>query len=395
VEVSREEANRARGIILYSCKAQRLKKGKTMEGMFMEWIITVMGFNPLKGIGCGYYRLKPLKKSFLMMEEVDKMVPTRNHHGEGKIQITFGMVEDRNRRKKETMLDKVLEIIDFTRIERMLTKMYSGQGRPPIPPLMLFKALLLEWWYGLSDVQVVREIHDRRSFERFVGEQVRQYHLDDTTLVKFRERLRCSGMMKRVWKEVERALLNQGLKVTQGTIVDSTLVKGACRPESKCKDGGAVDEDLGYTARKGQAVDGYKVHVGMEAGDGMIHGMELSRIEEHDHQHFKSLIPCGTKQVYAGKAYASQEHERYLAEKGIQSRVLFKGYRNRELTAGQREKNRKWSRIRSRIEAKMNDLKRWCSMGQMRYYGLERNRISIMVCGLASNLKRATVLTMS
>jgi len=309
------------------------------------------------------------------------------------MQITFGMMEDQNRRKKETMLDKVLEIIDFTQIEKLLSKMYSGQGRPPIPPVMLFKALLLESWYNLSDVQVVQEIHDRRSFERFVGEGVRKYHLDDTTLVKFRERLRCSGMMKRVWKQVERALEAQGLKVTQGTIVDSTLVKGACRPESKRKDGGAVDEDLGYTARKGQAVDGYKVHVGMEADDWMIHGMQLSRIEEHDHQHFKSLIACGTQQVYADKAYASQEHERYLAEKGIESRVLFKGYRNRKITARQRAKNRKWSRVRSRIESKMSDLKRWCSMNRMRYYGLERNQIWIMVCGLASNLKRATVLT--
>ena len=59
--------------------------------------------------------------------------------------------------------------------------MYRGNtGRLPIPPLILFKALLLESWYGLSDVGVVREIHDRRSFERFVGEDVRKYHLDDS-----------------------------------------------------------------------------------------------------------------------------------------------------------------------------------------------------------------------
>ncbi|MBF0291829.1 MAG: hypothetical protein HQK86_06685 [Nitrospinae bacterium] len=46
------------------------------------------------------------------------------------------------------MLDDAVNVIEFTRIEKLLLKMYKGGGRPPIPPLMLFKALLLESWYG-------------------------------------------------------------------------------------------------------------------------------------------------------------------------------------------------------------------------------------------------------
>jgi IS5 family transposase len=78
---------------------------------------------------------------------------------------------------------------------------------------MLFKALLFEAWYGLSEAQVVQEIHDRRSFERFVGPDIRAYHLDDTTLVKFRGRLRDSGIIDRVWSEVDKALARRGLVV--------------------------------------------------------------------------------------------------------------------------------------------------------------------------------------
>ena len=73
------------------------------------------------------------------------------------MQMTFGMYEDENRRKKATMLDKVGDVIDFSKLENLLLKMYRGHtGRPPIPPLMLFKALLLESWYGLSDVELFR-----------------------------------------------------------------------------------------------------------------------------------------------------------------------------------------------------------------------------------------------
>jgi len=121
------------------------------------------------------------------------------------MQPMFGMLEDHARRKKESMLDEIGKVMDFRRIEKLLLKMYNGGGRPPIPPVMLFKALLPESWYGLSDVQVVEEIHDRRGFERFISEGVRRYHLDDTTLVKFRNRLRDSGVMDRVWKEVDNA----------------------------------------------------------------------------------------------------------------------------------------------------------------------------------------------
>ena len=58
------------------------------------------------------------------------------------MQFTFGMLEDEERRKKATMLDEVSQIVDFRRIEKLLLKIYKHGDRPPIPPLMLFKALL-------------------------------------------------------------------------------------------------------------------------------------------------------------------------------------------------------------------------------------------------------------
>jgi len=308
------------------------------------------------------------------------------------MQPTFGMLEDQARRKKTSMLDEIGTVIDFRRIEKLLLKMYKGGGRPPIPPVMLFKALLLESWYGLSDVQVVEEIHDRRSFERFIGEGVRRYHLDDTTLVKFRNRLRDSGVMDRVWKEVDNALSRRGKKIKQGVIIDSTLVESACRPASKRKDGDPVDPDAGYVKRKGRAIGGYKTHISTDDKTDIIRRMELVPIYEHDQNRFEELIPDDASRVYADKGYSSELHDYYLLEHGITNRVLHKASRNRPLKAWQLAQNRRWSKVRGRVEAKMADLKRWCSMNRMRYYGMERNRIWMLVCGLACNLKRAVNL---
>lgn len=308
------------------------------------------------------------------------------------MQISFGMYEDQNRRQKKTMLEEVDKVLDFPRIENLLQRMYVGPGqagRPPIPPLMLFKALLLESWYSLSDVEVVQEIHDRRSFERFVGMGIRKYHVDDTTLVKFRNRLNEAKVMKKVWKVVQDSLNRKGLMVKQGAIVDSTLVKGACKPESRRQDGTPVDKDVHYTSRNGKAVDGMKVHVGLDEKSGLIRKLDLGVIEESDHKRFKDMVPRGVKRAYADKAYWSKEHREYLKRRGIRNCILKRAKRGRELTWAEQKRNKVFSRVRTRIEATMSALKRWCSMDRMRYYGMARNKLWVLICGIAANGKRA------
>jgi hypothetical protein len=79
----------------------------------------------------------------------------------GIMQFIFGMLEDRDRRQKDSFLDRVNKIIDFTEIEKLLKTIYNNEvGRNSIPPLFLFKTLLMESWYSLSDFEVVEEIHD-------------------------------------------------------------------------------------------------------------------------------------------------------------------------------------------------------------------------------------------
>jgi IS5 family transposase len=309
------------------------------------------------------------------------------------MQMTFGTYEDQNRRKKETVLDTINELIDFRKIEQLLHTMYSSTplGKPEIPPLILFKALLLESWYKLSDGDVVEEIHDRRSFERFVGEHVRNYYLDDTTLVVFRKRIRDHHLEQKLWELVGVGLEKAGLQIKNGVIIDATLVKGAARHGSKRKDGKPVDEDVHCTVRKDTPLDGYKVHVTTDTNQ-LIRKMEISHIEEHDHNYFERMLPKGADVAYADKAYCSRDNDHLLKKKGVRNRILRKGYRNHPLTKRAQERNRRWSKTRSSIERKMNDLKRWCGMERMRYIGLERNRLWVLICGMAANLKRMTRL---
>ena len=198
--------------------------------------------------------------------------------------------------------------------------------------------------------------------------------------------------MDRVWTEVDKAMTANNLAVKKGVIIDSTLVEPACRPESKRADGKPVDPDADYVKRGEQMKSGYKVHISTDDKQGFIRRMELVPITEHDQRRFEELIPDDAGRVYADKGYASEEHDYYLLSRGIRNRVLYKAARGRRLYAWQLAANRRWSRIRSKVEAKFADLKRRCSMGRMRYYGMERNRLWMLVCGIACNLKRAGTL---
>ncbi len=75
--------------------------------------------------------------------------------------------------------------------------------------------------------------------------------MDDARFVKFHNRRRDSRIGEAVWAAVEQSPIHAGVVIHHGTIVDSTMVKGACRHGSIRKDGGLVDEDSHCRARVG------------------------------------------------------------------------------------------------------------------------------------------------
>ena len=69
----------------------------------------------------------------------------------------------------------------------------SNAGRKRIEPVILFKMLILQKMFNLSDKELEFQVNDRRSFEEFVGLGVMNNIPDATTIAFFRERLRKGG----------------------------------------------------------------------------------------------------------------------------------------------------------------------------------------------------------
>ena len=178
-------------------------------------------------------------------------------------------------------LDRLSALVSRDRFEALLAGLRDqGPGRPGHPPLLMFKALLLQSLHGLSDAQLGAVLIDRLSFRRFVGLGLAEAVPDHGTLCRPRNGLREAGLLERLFGELDRQLEGAGLVLVRGTMVDATLIEtGAARPGSPERPGSpkrpsperpSADPGAGGTRRGRAFTFGTKAHVGVDEGSGLI-----------------------------------------------------------------------------------------------------------------------------
>lgn len=73
-----------------------------------------------------------------------------------------------SRKIKKAFFTQMNTLIDWAQVEKVISKYYkkgkSATGKPAYSGLLLFKACLLQTWYGLSDYEVEDRINDSLSF---------------------------------------------------------------------------------------------------------------------------------------------------------------------------------------------------------------------------------------
>jgi transposase, IS5 family len=289
-------------------------------------------------------------------------------------------------------LERLESLLDWKPIEKVLQSMYPATtGRPPCAPLALFKMSLLEHCYGLSDPQCEELVGDRLSWRRFVGIGLQDKVPDETTLVRFRQRLREHGLHERLLELVNRQLEKKGLILKTCTLVDATLLQAARRAPSK-EDRGGGDGDAGYTVKGGQPHYGYKAHVAVDETHTLIRQVTLTGANVHDSREFETVVKGDEEMVMADKAYWSRKRSQWCGRHGIANGILRKASRGEKLRAATVRANRLFSSIRCKIEKVFGWWKRSASYRRVRYLGREANRLELEFKSICWNLKRLVTL---
>src|SRR5690242_8512336 len=237
------------------------------------------------------------------------------------------------RGKKSAWLERLDAALDWPALETIVEGVCaSREGGPAYPLLTYVKLLLLQQRYGLSDEGLEAAVDDRLSFRRFAGIPLSESVPDHSSAWRFREELAKRGLAAKLLAEVDRQLDAKGLILRRGTLIDATILEAAVRPPGG--DAGEVsprDPQAGWTKKNGRSRFGYRAHVAVDEGSGIVRAATLTPADVHDSVPADDLVQGEEEAVYADKAYDSEARRAGLRERGIEPRIMYQARRNRPL----------------------------------------------------------------
>jgi transposase, IS5 family len=310
----------------------------------------------------------------------------------GQLSLADGLLEGGAGRNRQ--LERIAALVDWAAFERLLCEVYAAPvGRPSYGPVVLMRCLLLAQWYGLSDLALEEALSDRLSFRRFVGLALADPVPDHSTFSRFRTELVERRLSERLLAELNRQLDARGLMVKAGTLIDASLVAAdARRPRKDEPLDGRSDQDASWNAMPEQPLFGYKMHLAVDQGSGLVRRAILTPAHVSDKAPFLALVQGDERTVYADRGYDGWWYRRELAERGVEDGIMAGSYRQRPLDADGHARNRALGPIRAPVERTFAILKRHYGYTRVRYRRLVRNALQLQLLALAMNLRRALVL---
>ena len=298
-------------------------------------------------------------------------------------------------------------------LEESLSKEPQGLGgRPCYDYVLMFKMLILQRYFNLSDDQVEFQVCDRISFMRFLKLTLADDVPDSKTLWNFREKIIDLGLSKKIFDLFVNELENLGLILHQGKIVDASFVevprqrntkaendqiKAGQIPESFKENPAKLarkDTDARWTKKNGQTFFGYKNHAKIDAKSKIMTNFSVTDASVHDSQEIEGLItPKDAHQdLYADSAYTGKDLHNRLENNDLRLQIHEKGYKNKPLTEAQKANNKEKSRVRVRVEHIFGFMEN--SMGGMTLanIGMRRAKACIGLMNLIYNMFRKVQL---
>lgn len=312
-------------------------------------------------------------------------------------------------------LVKMNEVIDWVSFQPLLQSAFPESdpkkgGRPAFDRVMMFKVLILQQYYGLSDQQAEFQINDRLSFMRFLGLKKSDKVPDEKTIWLFREQLTQTGVLDQLFDRLTDGLKASGLVAHKGSIVDASIVQAPIQRNTReenerIREGDEPQEwseakrrqkdvDADWTKRKGHSYFGYKNHIKVDRQSKLITEFETSTASVHDSQMLEHVVgeEDSGHELYADSAYRSRTISERLRQLGIRNRIHAKGVRGKPLGTLQRAKNRSKSATRARVEHVFGFMRTNMKGLSVRCIGLARATARITLMNIVYNIYRCSVL---
>ena len=188
-------------------------------------------------------------------------------------QLTFADSEFSSKRRqtrKEVFLGRMDDLLPWDKLLGVIEPVYpkAGNGRRPYPLETMLRIHCMQQWYNLSDEAMEDALYEIASMRQFARLSLDKAIPDRTTIMNFRHLLEQHELARKIFSTVNHWLAECGVLMTQGTLVDATIIQA---PSSTKNKHNSRDEDMHQTKKGNQWYFGMKAHIGVDADSGLVH----------------------------------------------------------------------------------------------------------------------------
>ena len=254
------------------------------------------------------------------------------------------------RTKKKEFLEQIERIIPWSEWIALIKPCYykGERGNKPYDLELMLRIYLVQNLYNLSDMATVAEVIDSRAFSDFCGVDSSNQVPDGDTLGRFRNLLVKNNMQEKLFAQVVNLLMERGLILKRGTIVDSTFIEAPSSTKNEKKE---RDPDA-HSAKKGNVWHfGYKAHIGVDKDSGLLHTIKTTSANEHDVTVTSDLLTGEEEEVYGDSGYLGADKRPEAKKKNIYGKCI-KYKINRRPSQSKNNSTRSKSQIKRREREK-------------------------------------------
>ena len=298
------------------------------------------------------------------------------------------------RTKKREFLAEIDRIVPWEKwISIIKPYYYKGErGNEPYDLERMLRIYLVQNLYNLSDMAAVAEVIDSRAFSDFCGVESSNQVPDGDTLGRFRNILLRNGIQQELFAQVVELLMQRGLILKRGTIVDSTFIEAPSSTKNEKKE---LDPQA-HSAKKGNTWHfGYKAHIGVDKESGLVHTVKVTAANEHDVTVTSELLTGEEEEVYGDSGYLGAEKrpealKKNKAGKSVHYKINRRPSQSKNKSARSQAQIKRHEHEKSSVRAKVEHVfavvKLQLRFRKTRYRGLRKQIAKMNIMFALANL---------
>lgn len=291
--------------------------------------------------------------------------------------------------RREKFLGEMDKVVPWDALLALILVNYptaGRRGRPPMAASTMLRIHFMQQWYALSDPAMENALYEIESMRRFAGLELNEHAIpDETTILKFRHFLERHGLATKMLETVNAHLVQQGLLLRQGTIVDATIIHAPSSTKNRER---KRDPEMHQTKKGNEWFFGMKAHIGADVESGLVHTVttpaNVSDVTETD-----KLLHGEERTVYADAGYRGADKR--VAKPDLTWHIAARRGSVEAMPEGLWKEATKHveylkAAVRAKVEHPFRVIKRQFGYQKTRFRGLAKNTTQIVTLFALSNL---------